>query len=320
MPCLKISVALCTYNGERFLSQQLSSIRQQSTLPDEVIAFDDRSTDRTIAILREFAASSLFPVKIFENPKNLGYAANFEQAIRACGGDLIALSDQDDIWHPHRLERSLQEFTDHPEVGLVFSDADLIDDEGTRSGATLWKTLGFAGRRKRKFLAGNFVALAKYRFVTGATLMFRARLRPYVLPIPSGWVHDEWIAMVAASFSDLRPIDQRLIGYRIHSSQQLGFQNKLQRQAEGNHWRRLAASVGELEQLCDVLATLDAPPRPEVLLAYRRHLQFLLFRSKLPANRGLRLMPVLKHLAGYGEHASGWKSLLKDLIVPGPQS
>lgn len=320
MPPLKISVALCTYNGERFLPQQLSSIRQQSTLPEEVVACDDGSTDRTVAILREFAASVLFPVRIFENQKNLGYAANFEQAIRTCEGDLIALSDQDDIWHPHRLERSRHEFTDNPEVGLVFSDADVIDDEGNRFGATLWKRLGFAGGRKRELLAGNFVVLAKYRFITGATLMFRASLRPHILPIPSGWIHDEWIAMMAPAFSDMRPIDQPLIRYRLHASQQVGFQNKLERHAQGNHWRRLAHSAGELEQLCDVLTAMDPLQRPEVLLAYRQHLQFLRFRSNLPENRGLRLAPVLAHLPGYGEHASGWRSVLKDLVTPGPQS
>jgi glycosyltransferase involved in cell wall biosynthesis len=315
LPPLKISVALCTCNGERFLPQQLASIRQQSTVPEEVVVCDDGSTDRTVAILREFAASVHFPVKIFENQTNLGYSANFEQAIRICEGDLIALSDQDDIWHPHRLERSRQEFTDHPEAGLVFSDADVIDDEGNGTGDTLWQKFKFTGKRKRELLAGNFVILAQYRFITGATVMFRASLRPHILPIASGWIHDEWIALMAAAVSDLRPIDQLLIRYRIHASQQVGFQNKLQRRAQGNHWRRLADSVRELEQLCDVLAAMDPYQRPEVLLAYRQHLKFLRFRSNLPASRGLRLVPVLAHLPGYAEHASGLKSAVKDLVT-----
>jgi len=125
----KISVAMCTYHGERFLAQQLASIAKQTRPPDELVVCDDRSSDRTVEILRDFAASVSHPVKIFENETNLGFVANFERAIQLCTGDLIALSDQDDIWYPERLELSEREFAAHPEVGLVFSDADLIDDQ-----------------------------------------------------------------------------------------------------------------------------------------------------------------------------------------------
>jgi glycosyltransferase involved in cell wall biosynthesis len=86
----RISVALCTYNGERFLPQQLASMANQTRPPDELIVCDDRSSDRTIGIIREFAASATYPVKIFENKSNLGSAANFERAIRLCAGNLIA--------------------------------------------------------------------------------------------------------------------------------------------------------------------------------------------------------------------------------------
>src|ERR1700678_75351 len=132
----RISVALCTYNGERFLSQQLASVQQQTRLPDEVVVCDDQSTDGTVEMVRAFAASVSFPVRIFENERNLGFAANFERAIGLCEGNLIALSDQDDIWYPVRLERSEQEFTAHPEAGLVFSDADVIDDSNQLVGPT----------------------------------------------------------------------------------------------------------------------------------------------------------------------------------------
>ncbi len=116
----RISVALCTYNGERFLPQQLASMAKQTRLPDELVVCDDRSTDRTMALVREFAASSPYPVRIFENEHNLGFAANFERAIRLCEGDLIALSDQDDIWYPIRLERSEQSSLHIPRQAWFF--------------------------------------------------------------------------------------------------------------------------------------------------------------------------------------------------------
>ena len=128
----RISVAMCTYNGERFLPQQLASIAAQTRLPDELVVCDDRSTDRTVAIVREFAASVPFPVKVFENERNLGYSANFEAAIRRCEGDLIALSDQDDIWYPQHLETLQRPFLEprFPPVGWVYSNLDEIDESG----------------------------------------------------------------------------------------------------------------------------------------------------------------------------------------------
>jgi glycosyltransferase involved in cell wall biosynthesis len=316
----RISVALCTYNGERFLAQQLDSITKQTRLPDELVVCDDRSTDRTVALVREFAATASFPVRIFENEQNLGYAANFEQAIRICEGDLIALSDQDDIWYPIRLERSEQEFAAHPQAGLVFSDADVINDSDQLAGATLWQRLGFAGRRERDLLAGRYTILAKHRFVTGATVMFRASLRDRLLPIGEGWIHDEWIALVAAAFSGLRPIDQPLIRYRIHDSQQVGFRNKLEQRAQGDsraqrHWARLAESVKELKLLCDALSRMGLDQNQPVLAAYQEHLQFLSLRANLPARRLARLGLLLGRYSQYGVHASGSASALKDLLL-----
>ncbi len=316
----KISVALCTYNGEPFLPQQLSSIQQQTRLPDELVVCDDRSTDQTLALLREFAATVSFPVTIVQNPETLGFAKNFEKAIQLCAGELIALSDQDDIWYPHRLQRSEQEFVAYPQAGLVFSDADVIDEQNRLLGQTLWQRLGFAGKPRHDLLAGRLVVLAKHRFVTGATVMFRANLRDRFLPVGAGWIHDEWIALVVAAFSVLRPIDEPLICYRIHGSQQVGFQNKLEQRAQGNtpaekHWNRVAESAKELQQICDVLSAMVLEEGRGALPAYLQHLKFLCFRSTLPVGRLMRLVPILTHASAYQLHASGLPSMLKDLVL-----
>jgi glycosyltransferase involved in cell wall biosynthesis len=316
----RISVAMCTYNGERFLQEQLASIAQQTRLPDELVVCDDRSTDQTLAMVREFAASASYPVRIFVNEQNLGFAANFERAIRACEGNLIALSDQDDVWYPTRLERSEQEFTAYPEAGLVFSDADVVNEKNELVGTRLWHRLGFAGKRERDLLDGHYIVLAKHRFVTGATVMFRASLRDRCLPVDAGWIHDEWIAMVSAAFSDLRPIDQPLIRYRVHGSQQVGFRNKLEQRVQGSshtqsHWARLAESVKDLEQLCAALSAMDLDKRRQVLTAYQQHLQFLAFRAGLPVRRLARLGPILTRYSEYRVHATGLASALKDLAL-----
>jgi uncharacterized protein YjiS (DUF1127 family) len=150
--------------------------------------------------------------------------------------------------------------------------------------------------------------------------MFRADLRDRFLPIGAGWIHDEWITLIAAAFSDLRPIEQPLIRYRLHGSQQVGFQNKLEQRAQGNsraekHWARVAESVKDLQQMVDVLSAMPLDEGRPVLLAYQQHLQFLSFRSSLPAHRLMRAIRILTHYSKYEMHASGLPSMLKDLVL-----
>ena len=104
----RISVAMCTYNGEKYLHQQLASIAQQTRLPEEMVVCDDCSSDSTPEIIEEFARTVPFPVRFFRNPQNLGSTKNFEKAIGLCTGDMIALCDQDDIWMPEKLARQAE--------------------------------------------------------------------------------------------------------------------------------------------------------------------------------------------------------------------
>src|ERR1043166_3411462 len=101
---MKLSIALCTYNGAAFLREQLESIAAQTRTPDELVISDDQSTDGTLRLIEEFAETAGFPVRVSVNESNLGTAKNFEKAISLCRGDVIMLSDQDDVWHSDRLE------------------------------------------------------------------------------------------------------------------------------------------------------------------------------------------------------------------------
>ena len=124
------SVALCTYNGERFLSQQLESLAAQTVLPDELVICDDASSDGSIRILEVFAKNAPFIVRIFKNPKNLGYIKNFEQAIGLCSMDVIFLCDQDDYWESEKLNQVLKVFDTEEDVGMVLHGFRKIDLNG----------------------------------------------------------------------------------------------------------------------------------------------------------------------------------------------
>jgi glycosyltransferase involved in cell wall biosynthesis len=313
----KISVALCTYNGERFLPQQLASILQQTRLPDEVVVSDDRSTDRTVEMVRSFAASVSFPVRVFVNERNLGFVANFERAIGLCEGSLIALSDQDDIWYPIRLERSLQELTAHPEAGMVFSDADIIDDRDQLVGTRLWTYFGFVGEIRERLLAGDYTVLVKNRFVTGATVMLRTELRRVCLPIGAGWVHDEWIVATTAAIADVRPIESPLIRYRKHASQQLGLTPKAGfREKNKRHRSELSRQIGLLQEIGSRISAQVLSERGQALLSYyQAQLRFARFRYALPEGKLARLNAMLREHANYTACGSGVLSMARDLVI-----
>ena len=134
-----ISVALCTFNGEKFISQQLDSILSQSVPVDEIVVCDDGSTDSTCQILEQYAAQSQ-SIRLIKNEHNLGYIANFEKAIRLCQGDYIFLSDQDDIWHPDKVAESIGYLSSSGMFG-AFTDARIIDTDGKETGHTLFQLL-----------------------------------------------------------------------------------------------------------------------------------------------------------------------------------
>ncbi len=216
---------MCTYNGALYVREQLDSIAAQTRLPDELVICDDQSSDHTSEIVRSFAARAPFPVRLYVNEKNLGSTKNFERAIEICEGDIIALSDQDDVWHSEKLARMETVFSSAPNTGLVFTDAEVVDERLRPAGYTLWQCLGFDQAKQQRVKERKaFDRLILGRTVTGATMAFRSNFRGLILPIPDNirMIHDGWIALTIATVADLAPIDESLIKYRQHSKQQIG--------------------------------------------------------------------------------------------------
>jgi glycosyltransferase involved in cell wall biosynthesis len=156
---ISISIAMCTYNGARFLQEQLDSFLWQKRLPDELIVCDDDSRDETLSILNAFASKSPFPVKIYKNPQNIGYGKNFEKASLFCEGDIICFSDQDDIWLPHKLERVQEIFNEYSDLGYMVSDAKIVDEKLKPLGYSFWESIKISKKIQNKFIKGNALKL-----------------------------------------------------------------------------------------------------------------------------------------------------------------
>lgn len=229
MKNFSISVAMCTYNGSKYLNQQLESISSQSLLPNELIVCDDNSTDNTIEIVKNFSKKAPFKVSLYQNSLNLGSTKNFEKAIGLCDSEIIVLSDQDDIWEKNKLQRITEEFSKSSTIGGVFSNASLIDENGNLLKRDLWSSVKFKKKEQRKAMKGEiFKTLLKHNVVTGATMAFRSEYKNILLPIPKNFIHDEWSALLLGVFSKIVPISDKLICYRIHPNQQIGASQSLE--------------------------------------------------------------------------------------------
>src|ERR1051325_4683641 len=223
MKTMNLSIALATYNGAAFLKEQLESIAAQTRTPDELVISDDQSTDDTLRMIVEFAATVDFPVRLSVNESNLGTAKNFEKAISLCRGDVILLSDQDDVWHNDKLESVECIFEAKPRLSLVFSDAELVDEMLQPFAETLFDQLGFNDRKQRLVKSGRALEVQlRENLVCGCTIAFRANLKELVLPISSDGplVHDGWIMLLIAAAGEIDFIKRPLLKYRQHSAQQ----------------------------------------------------------------------------------------------------
>ena len=320
---------MCTYNGGLYLREQLDSIAAQTRPPDELVVCDDGSTDRTVAILDDFAAIAPFPVRVYVNRRNLGTPKNFERAIGLTSGEVIALADQDDVWYPHKLERLEKEFARSERIGLVFSDADVVDDRLRPVGYRLWEALRTVQRNRRLIVRGRlFEALIGDDIVFGCTAAFRADYKDLVLPID--WPHDCWTAFLIAAVADIARTDESLLAYRQHAANQSGLKRYMRekygighgtRKSTAEHLRkierrvaRLRAAYHRLDWNQDRFPTQHGHLR--LLRGAIRHAESrtAILRESSLARRALMASWELATLR-YVRYSEGFRQCRKDVIV-----
>jgi glycosyltransferase involved in cell wall biosynthesis len=317
---LRFSVAMCTYNGSRYLTEQLQSIAAQDHLPNEMSVRDDGSTDETIDLINAFARQAPFPVHIEVNKERLGPAKNFAKAIGWCHGDIIALADQDDIWKRHKIRRLAATLAEHPDATYAFSDAEIEGGKGTCRGATLWERIGFHDKLERFEGSGQLEVLLKRNYVTGAALAIRASFRDIALPIPDGWMHDYWISVIGSTFSYGVPINEPLFSYRLHNAQTVGMGKPLLQtirrsiSAGDREWSARLQSFKELEDRVASASVIADCPTDRIDLIRQKGLH-LSRRARIRSSTGVTRLARLLAEARTGRYQrfSGWDSMLRDL-------
>jgi glycosyltransferase involved in cell wall biosynthesis len=324
---VKFSIAMATYNGARFLGDQLASISAQSVLPAELVVCDDGSTDATLDVVRDFASSAPFEVRVHRNERRLGVSDNFLLAASLCRGDWIAFCDQDDAWLPRKLQAVGEVVARRPEVVLVAHRAAIADDALRPTGALLH----VPAVRRTTFVPR--LALGFWSYPYGFTMTFSARLLRAVpangRPIES---HDRWVSVLAGILGETAFLPEALALYRRHGENysQLhplhGPAHDLRGAAEGGEIDRAAALVDQLWRFLDLSAgsagTGDVEQLREASELYRRMASALALRADL-CRRGERRSWRARRFAellargGYAAHRRGglgWRAAVKDAL------
>ncbi|MFN8050242.1 MAG: glycosyltransferase family 2 protein [Acidimicrobiales bacterium] len=332
----RVSVVLATFNGERYLQQQLDSLRQQWRTPDELIVVDDGSTDRTLQLVRRFAEQAPFRVVVMDRPQHRGTNETFGEAISLATGDVIVTCDQDDRWYPDKISLLVESLEAQPDAFIAFSDAGLIDAEGRSIGRSRWRVAGFSPIEQAAMSRDPLGQMLARRVMSGCTAAIRAELVPAVLPVPKPMhpslneiMYDHWISLVAAAAGPIVMVPRQLVDYRIHPSQQIGIPGLTVRrwaprtslrlaQFRASRYeidRRMEFDSLHLEEIRQRLAMtgLGSEATERVLDMANRHLRS---RQALPEDRIRRVADVmseLRHEHGYRRFALGAATAFADL-------
>ena len=202
----KVSVAMATYNGEKYIKEQIDSILANLEINDELIISDDGSTDNTINIIKSYKDNRI----ILLNGPRKGVKKNFENAIRACKGKYVFLSDQDDVWECNKIDEVLKAFQEN-DCTLVIHDAEVVDDK--------LQTINESFFEYRKCGAGILKNIYKNTYI-GCCMAFDRNITENILPIPDDVeMHDQWIGVVnEIRYTKSLFLNKKLIKYRRHNN------------------------------------------------------------------------------------------------------
>ena len=332
-----ISIAMATFNGERFLREQLDSLARQTLLPLELVVGDDASTDETAAIVEDFAKRAPFPVRLQQNSNRLGFRGNFFAAAERCQGDLIAFCDQDDMWHETKLAKCVVPFQD-ANVTMVCHDAEVVDETGRRLGRRLVPRPNGRWTWFRKPLHLEY----------GMSMVFRRSLTEHNDLWPrtahvteTGDIeretHDQWFYFLAAILGDIVNIDECLVDYRQHGSNVIGaFTRKVDRTAEYRS-RYFQVRVERLRNIIEMWPDLRQRASPQYrermdqhLPAYQAALRLYEGRTAIYSNHRLATriggMVTMARAAGYSRNEFGLRGMAPDImfgmfrLTPGPRT
>lgn len=202
-----VSIVVCTYNGEKYLAQQLDSLVCQSYKNIEIIVCDDGSNDGTLAVAENYKAAYSY-IKVYQNDENLGYNKNFMRGFELATGNVIAICDQDDIWHEEKITIMMDAWKS--EFPMIYCDSKMFTADIPLN--------PIRNKRYRRFEGTDIRKIALFNTVSGHAILFKKNLLPLINQnLPGNMIYDWYMAMVAASNGGVQYVDQILVFQRRHA-------------------------------------------------------------------------------------------------------
>ena len=216
----KIDILMATYNGEKYIEEQINSILNQTYTNFRLVICDDCSTDNTYKLLKKIASDD-DRIVIYKNEKNLGYIKNFEKLLGMVESEYFMLSDQDDIWYETKIEDSFR-LLKKENADLVFTDLEVVDEELNTQNISFNKLMGY---RRKILRCKDYNMVYLYNIVTGCTILAKSKYLSNILPLPNNknLIHDHYIPLVISlSGGKIQYVDIPTIKYRQHTNNQVG--------------------------------------------------------------------------------------------------
>lgn len=329
-----VSIALATYNGEKYIRRQLQSLASQTYVPAELVITDDGSRDRTLSIARDFAKTAPFPVHVHRNTKRLGFRGNFMKAASLCRSELIAFCDQDDVWYDHKIASCIEPFEDS-EMVLVHHNADVVDANGVKKDSLdRYSTAPMALPLSLKMTDA----------IPGLTQIFRRELLRYSTLWPHSldqrfpgepMAHDQWFLFIASVLGKIGYVNRPLLAYYQHGNNTFGHATETTsnraRFAFHNPAKRIPDRIDALNRRAEILdriadETDDAKQKSRArqgATMYRRlsslnAVRESIYRSASPLRRSAALATLFLRDGYRSAWGLGRRALVKDALVGVP--
>ena len=217
----KIDILLATYNGEKYIAEQIDSILNQTYKNIRLVISDDSSADKTREILKQYEQKDN-RIEVYYQEKNLGYVKNFEFLLKKVEDELYMLSDQDDVWLPEKVEKSV-EILEKTQADLVFGDLEVVDENLK----TIYPSFGdfmLLNKKIKKYI-NSYKLNYLYNCITGCTVLSKKKFIEKMLPFPTyskHVIHDHWLGLIVSLNGKLVYIPEKYIKYRQHQKNQVG--------------------------------------------------------------------------------------------------
>ena len=275
-----ISVAMATYNGARYITEQLESIYRQTKKVDELVIVDDCSSDDTVSLIREYMEK--YPesnVRVFENETNLGYRGNFRKALSLCEGDVILLCDQDDIWHENKVEVLCSILMKNPEISVLSSSFKQIDGEGNGSDDN--KSVYQRRMKPDELVCVPLEDVIFHNISQGCSMAIRKELKELYLKFYEDELPHDWMLnVIAAMQKKCYYINDPLFSYRIHDKNTIGLNDNMTLEKK-NTWKVRANDALQAVKVLSLIKKVDTdfyhdnPWLEEMNTFARTHVRYL---------------------------------------------